>query len=168
MAFYRKSEAKPSPVIPPPLKPEQQAPSDSNRSAASHTQADPVREESVIGQDLTIEGQSITIRCKDSLRVNGNIQADLHCVELSVGPQAMIVGSITAKKVAVSGRVNGAILGDNVVLHSTAHVEGEIHARSLSIEQGASFDGRSHKVTDATEVPPQLEPSPVETKELQH
>ena len=25
MAFYRKSEAKPSPVIPPPLKPEQQA-----------------------------------------------------------------------------------------------------------------------------------------------
>lgn len=159
MAFYRKSEPKPSPLIPPPLKPEQQAPSGSNE--ATPPRAAPVREESVISQDLTIEGQAITIRCKGTLRINGNIQADLHCVELLVGPQAMIAGSITAKQVAVSGHVNGAIFGDSVVLHSTANVDGEIHARSLSIEQGASFDGRSHKVTDAAEVTAQLEPSPV-------
>jgi cytoskeletal protein CcmA (bactofilin family) len=79
------------------------------------------------------------MRCRSSLRINGNIEANLHCMELLVGEQAVIVGSISANKVAVSGRVNGAILGDSVVLHSTARVEGDISSRSLSIEQALSL-----------------------------
>jgi cytoskeletal protein CcmA (bactofilin family) len=114
---------------------------------------------SVIGSDLSIEGPSITMRCKGTLCVNGSIEANFHCVELLIGDQATIVGSIAATTVEVSGRVNGAIFGDSVVLHSTAHVEGDISSRSLSIEQGASFDGRSRKVTDPAEVAPQLEPA---------
>jgi cytoskeletal protein CcmA (bactofilin family) len=97
------------------------------------------------------------MRCKGTLTVNGSIEANLHCVELIIGEQAMIVGSIAANKVAVAGRINGSIVGDHVVLHSSAHVEGDISSRSLSIEQGASFDGRSRKVTDPAEVAPQLE-----------
>lgn len=97
------------------------------------------------------------MRCKGTLRVNGNIQADLHCVELLIGEQAVIVGTITANRVAVSGRVNGAILGDSVVLHSTAHVDGDISSRTLSIAEGAIFDGRSRKFTDPAEVAPQVE-----------
>jgi cytoskeletal protein CcmA (bactofilin family) len=56
-----------------------------------------------------------------------------------IGEQAVIVGSIAANKVAVPGRVNGAILGDSVVLHFTARVEGDISSRSLSIEQALSL-----------------------------
>lgn len=115
--------------------------------------------ESVIGNDLTIEGQTITIRCKGSLRVNGNIQADLHSKELIVGNEAVITGSIAAETVRVMGRVNGAIYGTNVVLHATAAVEGDIHSKSLGVEQGASFDGRSRKVNDVSEIAPQLESS---------
>ena len=66
---------------------------------------------SVIGNDMSIEGQSITVRCKGSLRVNGAIEADLHCAELIVGEQAFIKGSIAADSVRVFGQVNGAILG---------------------------------------------------------
>jgi cytoskeletal protein CcmA (bactofilin family) len=116
--------------------------------------------ESVIGKDMSIEGQSITVRCKGSLRVNGAIEADLHCVELVVGEQAVIKGSIAAEKVRVFGHVNGAILGANVVLHPSAQVEGDIHSQQLTIEQGATFDGRSRKVSDAAEVAPQLEAEP--------
>lgn len=115
-------------------------------------------EDSVIGKDVTIDGDSITIRCKGSLRVNGNIQADLHCKELVVGDQALIKGSIAADKVNIFGHINGAILGANVVLHSTAKVDGDIHSQYLQMEQGASFDGRSRKVNDPAEVAPQLEP----------
>ncbi len=79
------------------------------------------------------------MRCRGSLHINGNIEANLHCMELLVGEQAVIVGSIAANKVAVPGRVNGAILGDSVVLHSTARVEGDISSRSLSIEQALSL-----------------------------
>ncbi len=113
--------------------------------------------ESVIGKDMSIEGQSITVRCKGSLRVNGSIAADLHCAELVVGEQAVVNGSIAADTVRVFGQVHGAILGANVVLHPTAQVEGDIHSQSLTIEQGASFDGRSRKVTNAAEVAPQLD-----------
>jgi cytoskeletal protein CcmA (bactofilin family) len=113
--------------------------------------------ESVIGKDMSIEGQAITVRCKGSLRVNGAIAADLHCMELVVGEQAVIVGSIAADKVRVFGHVNGAILGAHVVLHQSAQVEGDIHSQQLTIEQGAAFDGRSRKVTNAAEVAPQLE-----------
>ena len=148
MVFSR-SDPKPLKVVPPDLKPEPpRVPTPPN-----------VEGRSVIGSDLSIEGPSITMRCKGTLCVNGSIEANLHCVELQIGDQAVIVGSIAATKVEVAGRVNGAIFGDSVVLRSTAHVEGDIASRSLSIEQGASFDGRSRKVTDPAEVAPQLDPA---------
>jgi cytoskeletal protein CcmA (bactofilin family) len=74
-----------------------------------------------------------------------------------VGEQAVVNGSIAADTVRVFGQVHGAILGANVVLHPSAQVEGDIHSQSLTIEQGASFDGRSRKVTNAAEVAPQLD-----------
>jgi cytoskeletal protein CcmA (bactofilin family) len=113
--------------------------------------------ESVIGKDMSIDGQAITVRCKGSLRVNGVIEADLHCSELVVGEEAVVKGSIAADNVRVFGQVYGAILGANVVLHPSAQVEGDIHSQSLTVEQGASFDGRARKVTNAAEVAPQLE-----------
>ena len=113
--------------------------------------------QSVIGNDLSIEGQTITIRCKGSLKVLGNIQADLHSKELEVGKEAMIQGAIAAETVDVFGRVNGAIMGTHVVLHAGAEVDGDIHSHLLSIEQGAVFDGRSRRVKDPSEIAPQLE-----------
>lgn len=113
--------------------------------------------QSVIGNDLSIEGQTITIRCKGSLKVLGNIQADLHSRQLEVGKEAVIEGAIAAETVDVFGRVNGAIMGAHVVLHAGAEVEGDIHSHLLSIEQGAAFDGRSRRVQDPSEIAPQLE-----------
>jgi cytoskeletal protein CcmA (bactofilin family) len=99
------------------------------------------------------------MRCKGLLRIDGNIEANLHCAELVIGEHATIMGSIAANKVAVSGRVNGAIFGENVILHAKAHVEGDIASCSLAIEPGATFEGRARKVTDPQEIAPQLAPS---------
>jgi cytoskeletal protein CcmA (bactofilin family) len=112
---------------------------------------------SVIGNDLSIEGQSITIRCKGALQVNGNIQADLHSRRLVVGPDAVIMGSIAATEVEVFGCVHGAIYGTHVRLQTSAKVDGDIHSEHLQIESGASFDGRSRKVLDGREIAPKLE-----------
>jgi cytoskeletal protein CcmA (bactofilin family) len=43
----------------------------------------------------------------------------------------------------VTGRVEGPIQGGEVVLKSHAHVVGDIHHQSLTIEKGAYFDGRA-------------------------
>lgn len=109
----------------------------------------PEEADSVIGSDLSIEGQSINIRCTGLLRINGSISAELYSRKLVVGHQGHVQGSINADEVNIHGRVGGAINGGRVVLHATAYVEGDIMSRSLSIEDGATFDGRSRKITDA-------------------
>ena len=48
-------------------------------------------------------------------------------------------------------------MGANVILRAGAEVEGDIHSHLLSIEQGATFDGRSRRVKDVSEIAPQLE-----------
>ena len=77
---------------------------------------------SVIGESLTIEGQSITIRCKGALEINGSIQAELHSQRLVVGRSGKVEGTITADNVEIWGRVSGTILGAHVSLHSSAEV----------------------------------------------
>jgi cytoskeletal protein CcmA (bactofilin family) len=111
---------------------------------------------SVIGSDLSIEGQAITIRCQGLLTVNGDITADVHSKQLDVGREGSVVGSVSAENVEVHGKVQGAIHGARVVLHPTADVEGDIHTQFLTIQEGASFDGRSRKVRDLAEVAPKL------------
>lgn len=165
MVFSRKPDPKQVSAIDPRLEPARPAAPQPHTAAhivtpAAAAPSDLSRQgdhESIIGNDLAIEGQSITIRCKGSLRVNGNIQADLHSRRLVVGEEAIINGSIAADEVDVLGRVNGAIYGAQVTLHASAEVEGDIHSRSLSIENGASFDGRSRKVLNDSEITPQLE-----------
>jgi len=160
MVFNRKSDGRvgdplPTPSQPPPAPGRATPPPAPPRQSQALT----VPSESIIGADLSIEGQSITIRCRGSLRVNGTIHADVHSMQVVVGEQALINGSLAADTVNVFGKVNGAILGSRVILHPSATVEGDIHSQVLSIEQGASFDGRSRKVTDPKEIAPQLEPT---------
>ncbi|MGE0628420.1 MAG: polymer-forming cytoskeletal protein [Hyphomicrobiaceae bacterium] len=137
------------------------------QAAARHTvhqpeamegSADMMEPESVIGNDLTIEGQAITIRCRGTLQINGCIDAELHSRTLVVGNSAVVQGSITAERVDVWGQVSGAIKGARVVLHGSAQVEGDIHAVSLAIEDGALFEGRSRRAPDASSIEPQLSP----------
>jgi len=156
MVFTRKPDLKPT-----------ASPAEAHRVLTSPEQlqqagveaAFPAEAASVIGNDLSIEGQSITIRCKGALRINGNIQADLHSKALVVGQQAVITGAIAANEVEVYGRVEGAIYGAHVRLHQSAQVEGDIHSEHLQIEKGAAFDGRSRKVSDLNEIAPQLDGS---------
>lgn len=157
MVFSRKQD--PSPASNTTAIPEKRS---GDRSVVAHAQhaATHAPAESVIGNDLSIEGETITIRCKGSLRVNGDIQADLHSQQLEVGREGRITGAIAADTVNVFGHVSGAIQGSQVILHATAEVEGDIHSNSLAIESGASFDGRSRKAREGDDIRPQLEKTP--------
>lgn len=152
MVFNRRADIKPASTVTSGPRPvESTGPASAADAGHAATEM-----ESIIGNDLAIEGQSITIRCQGSLRVNGNIQADLHGKRIIVGEEAVIRGSIAAEEVVVLGQVNGQILGSNVILHSSADVEGDIHSQHLALERGASFNGRSRRVSDPSEVAPQL------------
>ena len=104
------------------------------------------RDKTVIGDGLTIVG---SVTAEGLVEVNGQIEGDLHCTSLIVSPKATIAGSITAERVIVDGRVEGPIDGGDVVLKSRAHVIGDIHHQSLTIEKGAYFDGRAKQAQGA-------------------
>ena len=61
----------------------------------------------------------------------------------------MASGTIAADRVVVDGNVEGPIQGGEVILKSQSHVVGDIHSRSLAIENGAHFDGRSVQTQSA-------------------
>jgi cytoskeletal protein CcmA (bactofilin family) len=160
MVFNRKSEPLAEPVSPSMVRlsepPRTDRPAFSNMAPSPAVYEPPILE-SVIGNDLSIEGETITIRCKGSLKILGNIQADLHSKRLEVGREANINGAIAADTIDVYGRVHGAILGARVILHAGADVEGDIVSQLLSVEEGANFDGRSRRVNNPADIAPQLE-----------
>ncbi len=153
--FNRKQDQSPKDAVPFQLR--RADGGDAGQSQPPQIPAQSYQPASVIGNDLSIEGQSITIRCQGLLTVNGDINADIHSKQLDVGREGSIAGSVSAENVEVHGKVTGAIHSARVVLHPTADVEGDIHTQFLTIQEGASFDGRSRKVRDLAEVAPRLE-----------
>lgn len=98
------------------------------------------RRRTVIAKGLRIEGR---VTAEGVVEVNGRIDGELHGKTLVVSRGAHIKGTISADHVVVDGTIEGPINGRDVVLKSRAHVIGDIHHQSLSIENGATFEGRS-------------------------
>lgn len=84
---------------------------------------------------------------KGEVVVDGEVQGDISCAHLTVGQTARITGGIVAEDVVVRGHVMGSIRGNRVNLQASSRVEGDIFHQSLSIEQGAMFEGRSRRAS---------------------
>jgi cytoskeletal protein CcmA (bactofilin family) len=97
----------------------------------------------VIAKGLKIVG---SVTAEGLVEVNGQIEGELHCTSLVIAQGAHINGVVAAERVVVDGKVEGPIQGGDVILKSQAHVVGDIHHRSLAIERGAYFDGRSVQI----------------------
>jgi cytoskeletal protein CcmA (bactofilin family) len=98
------------------------------------------RRGTVIAEGLKIVG---SVTAEGLVEVNGQIEGELHCTSLIISRKAHVSGTVEAEQVVVDGKVEGPIHGGDVVLKSRAYVIGDILHRSLTIENGAHFDGRS-------------------------
>ena len=118
-----------APSVPPPLRPgERVAPS-------------------IIGPDLTIIGNLVS---RGEVQIDGEVQGDIHGTNILIGERARITGGIVADEVVVRGQVQGSLRAKRVMLQASSHVEGDILHQSLSIEQGAFFEGKSRRSDDPT------------------
>jgi cytoskeletal protein CcmA (bactofilin family) len=93
----------------------------------------------VIAEGLKIVG---SVTADGLVEVNGHVDGELHCTSIVVTRNAVIAGTIAAEHVVVDGKVEGPILGGDVVLKSQAHVVGDIACQSVMIEKGAFIEGR--------------------------
>jgi cytoskeletal protein CcmA (bactofilin family) len=107
---------------------------------------------SVIGNDLRILGERLQIITRGALQVDGEIKGDVRGAEVIIGEQGKVTGMVAADRVIVRGEISGVICGLTVALQSSSRVNGDIHHMSLNIEQGAYFEGRSRRPSDAAEL----------------
>ena len=119
---------------------------------------------SVIGNDLTILGQGITIISKGSLQLDGAIQGNLHGTEILVGEKGRVDGTIAAQSVVIRGTVNGIIKAQRVALQEGARVDGEIHHQTLVLDAKAHFEGKVRRPQNPDDLIPNLDPSAHDTK----
>jgi cytoskeletal protein CcmA (bactofilin family) len=128
------------------------------RTAAS-TASGPIpgKQASVIGPDLSIIGQKITLVCKSTLIVTGEIVGDINGSEVTVGDTGKVTGTITARNITVDGEVKGALKAETVTLHASAKIDGDVVQKNLVIAEGAQFDGSVRAATDPSEFEPEFD-----------
>ncbi len=121
---------------------------------------------SLISKDLTIIGSGLKIVSKGTVNIEGRIVGDVIGTEILIGEEANVSGLVNADSVVVRGGVAGTIKAVNVTLASTAKVEGEVQHLSLTIEQGALFEGKSRRAPEAEELRPDLEKAASEAETI--
>lgn len=112
--------------------------------------------QSVIGTDLTILGEKITIISQNKLQIDGDVRGDINGKEVVIGEDGSVIGTVCAEAIEVRGGVRGAIKAKSVILHPTAEVDGDIFHQTLAISEGAQFDGRVRRAKDLAEITPNL------------
>jgi cytoskeletal protein CcmA (bactofilin family) len=85
-----------------------------------------------------------TLRCKETLRIDGRIQGEVYCEKaVLVGEGARIDASIAGDEVQVAGGVKGNITARRkITLQRTAVVTGDLTTPGIVIEEGAKVKGR--------------------------
>ena len=85
--------------------------------------------------------------------MKGRLRSSLN---VSVGVNGQFDGEIEAKKVMISGRVDGTIDAERLEIVSTGRVTGEIKVTELVIEPGGQFSGTSQIKEAGESAPRQL------------
>ena len=122
---------------------------------------------SVIGRDLTLLGEKITIVSQNKLRVDGDVRGNVHGKEVIITDGGSVEGMVCAEKIEVHGGVRGSIRAVSVTLHATGKVDGDIMHHALAISEGAQFDGRVRRSNDTAELMPVLDPELISAGQIQ-
>ena len=103
------------------------------------------RIDSLIGATTRIEGN---VFFSGGLRVDGAVRGNVaglpdQPATLVVSEQARIDGEVQATHVVVNGTINGPVDSrETLELQAGSRVRGDIHYKSIEIQQGAVIEGR--------------------------
>lgn len=94
---------------------------------------------SVLGADTSIKGD---ISASVDLHIDGRVEGDIACASLVQGESSEITGNVLAEIARLSGLVRGSIRARELVVLKSARILGDVHYDALTIEQGATVEGR--------------------------
>jgi cytoskeletal protein CcmA (bactofilin family) len=126
--MWKKSEAVASPPTSPPTTTPSRVESTGSRKAR-------------IGAGVTLKGE---LSGKEDVIVEGHVEGTITLEQhgVIVEDSGRVDGNITASTICVAGVVRGDLHGkEQAVLLKTGRVEGNIYAKSVTLETGAQFKG---------------------------
>ena len=121
------------------------------QSPTPQQQRPPTASRNVLSSDVDIKG---SVKFTNDLVVDGKIEGEISSDgNLTVGENARLKAEIKCGTIVVYGKVHGNMTAtDRVELKASAEVVGDIKAKTLSIEPGAIFVGKSTVGTPSTPV----------------
>ncbi len=105
-----------------------------------------------VTQDSEIKG---TIKFGQAMRVDGSFDGELISDngELIVGKTGKVKANVKVKSAVVEGRVEGNIrASDKIELKQSAHIFGDLQAKTLIVEQGVIFVGNCNVNPEGTKI----------------
>jgi cytoskeletal protein CcmA (bactofilin family) len=110
-------------------------------SAVSHHRSDRATKESLIAEEITIEGK---IEGAGHVRIAGRFKGDVHVKgNLAIEPGATLTGGVRANTVTIGGQLEGNIDGaTRVELLETGILTGDLSADSLTVAAGSRMRGK--------------------------
>lgn len=95
---------------------------------------------SILGPTLSFKGE---LCADEDLVIQGKVEgAIVHNQRLTIGSEGRVTATIAAEQVIIEGTVEGDVRGtSSVVIKDCASVRGNITSPTVSIHQGASFNG---------------------------
>lgn len=121
-----------------------------------HADSGVSRSQSLIQDGVSIRGE---VHAQGDIRLEGSLEGSLVTdARIIVGATGRIAADLEAEEVLVMGKIQGRIVGrKRIELRKGAHVEGDLVAQSLVIEEGVFFQGLAQMTgAEAGERPSQV------------
>jgi cytoskeletal protein CcmA (bactofilin family) len=95
---------------------------------------------SVLGPTLKFKGK---LSAEEDLLIQGEIEGSIkHTSKLTIGKEGKIKADVTAEYIAVEGSVKGDLKSSqSVTIHESADIDGNIYSPTVSLLEGAKFNG---------------------------
>jgi len=89
---------------------------------------------SILLSDVSVEGDLVE---KDRIVLDAKISGDVKADKVETHSNSIINGNITSKNAELGGTLKGNVNSDKIKIQKTAHIEGVLNQKTLSIEEGA-------------------------------
>ena len=98
------------------------------------------KKSSVLGPTLKFKGQ---LSAEEDLLIQGQIEGSIkHTSNLTIGKEGRVKANVSAAYISVEGTVQGDLTSSqSVTVHETADISGNIYSPTVSLLEGATFNG---------------------------
>jgi cytoskeletal protein CcmA (bactofilin family) len=103
-----------------------------------------------LGNGLLVTGNIV---CAGAVNVLGRVTGDIRARSVTIAEGGRVDGTITVEEAVIRGAFKGTLVGNCVKIQGAGVVDGEVHNKTLSIEENALFEGVSRRLDNPVKAP---------------